>query len=191
MKTVQSVLLALGLLSSNCQTASADQQRLAQSHKNPLGTTDCRVTNDPVGGDDVPACEGYPSSPTAKVVRISGWADWYPPGTKDQYVVQYIGLQWSSGQIKWCGPKVKPQAYLNLAPNETITGFVVSGGTMVDSIKVTTSKGQNFSVGGDGGEAHDMDLGNGYMVGWDGFCLPELLVGFAPTFFCDEVGESA
>lgn len=144
--------------------------------------------NDPVGGDEVPACEGY-SSPGAKVIRLSGWADWYPPGSKDQYVVQALGMRWDNDDSKWWGPKQRPQDYLNLAPDEKITSFVVSGGTMVDWINVTTSKGQNFFVGGSGGNATKMKVESGNLVGWDGFCLPELIVGFAPTFRCKDDGR--
>lgn len=54
--------------------------------------------NDPVGGDEVPACEGY-SSPSAKVsVSLAGLIS--TPGTKDQYVVQALGMGWDNDDHK-------------------------------------------------------------------------------------------
>lgn len=61
---------------------------------------------------------------------------------------------------------------------------------MVDQINVTTSKGQNFFVGGSCGNPTQMKVESGDLVGWDGFCLPELIVGFAPTFRCKYDGRT-
>ncbi|KAF4171581.1 hypothetical protein CNMCM8694_008064 [Aspergillus lentulus] len=146
--------------------------------------------NDPVRGDEVPACEGYSSSPGAKVIHLSGWADWYPPGSRDQYVVQALGMKWSNNDVGWWGPKQKPQACLDLAADEKITSFLASGGTMVDWINVTTSNGRVFFVEGSGG--NPTNEGRVWRSGgWDGFCVPDLIVGYAPTFRCKEDGNTA
>jgi len=48
------------------------------------------------------------------------------------------------------------------------TMFLLVLGKRVDSIVIVTKDGKKFKAGGDGGEEHTQDVGDGVLVGFDG-----------------------
>lgn len=82
-----------------------------------------------------------------------------------------------NGEYIYRGPnmasyKDKPEkvhvATLTMAVDEFITNVCVRAGSVIDSIHMHTNKANGFTAGGDGGEIHEVDIPEGYCVGYIG-----------------------
>lgn len=85
-------------------------------------------------------------------------------------IVSKIELFWQDGSRGSTGEDTSGKLYTHkFAEDEIITEFTIHAGSFVDGISFKTNKlASEFAARGPGGTAHQIDVGNGKLLGFTG-----------------------
>ncbi|GMG10693.1 unnamed protein product [Aspergillus oryzae] len=120
------------------------------------------IKNTPVGGEGGTPFEEFKYVPVRVVETWSGEVE-------DETVVRGLRWTWDDGsQSQLYGAEKGDHQVLVVPPGGKVKESSVSSGKRVDSIVIVTKDGKKFKAGGDGGEEHKQDVGDGVLVGFDG-----------------------
>ncbi|KAE8332756.1 ricin B lectin domain-containing protein [Aspergillus sergii] len=120
------------------------------------------IKNTPVGGKGGTPFEEFKYVPVRVVETWSGEVE-------DETVVRGLRWTWDDGsQSQLYGAEKGDHQVLVVPPGGKVKESSVSSGKRVDSIVIVTKDGEKFKAGGDGGEEHKQDVGDGVLVGFDG-----------------------
>lgn len=124
------------------------------------------VKSGPFGSSGGHSFTALPDS-AATVSTIEAWSD-----RKDgSELVSGIRLTWTNGVTSDIfGHEKDNGSRYTFDGNETITKFNVRSGSYIDGFYFETSKGGSFAIGGNGGDEHDVAVGDGSLEGFEGFC---------------------
>ncbi|KDE84744.1 hypothetical protein AO1008_00038 [Aspergillus oryzae 100-8] len=116
----------------------------------------------PPGGEGGTPFEEFKYVPVRVVETWSGEVE-------DETVVRGLRWTWDDGsQSQLYGAEKGDHQVLVVPPGGKVKESSVSSGKRVDSIVIVTKDGKKFKAGGDGGEEHTQDVGDGVLVGFDG-----------------------
>ncbi|GAB1192716.1 hypothetical protein APSETT444_001911 [Aspergillus pseudonomiae] len=120
------------------------------------------IKNTPVGGKGGTPFEEFKYIPVRVVETWSGEVE-------DETVVRGLRWTWDDGsQSQLYGAEKGDHQVLVVPPGGKVKESSVSSGKRVDSIVIVTGDGKKFKAGGDGGEEHKQDVGDGVLLGFDG-----------------------
>ncbi|KAB8231661.1 ricin B lectin domain-containing protein [Aspergillus alliaceus] len=120
------------------------------------------IKNTPVGGKGGTAFEEFKYTAVQVVETWSGEVE-------DETVVRGLRWTWDDGtKSKMYGADQGDHQVLVLGPGTKVKKSSVNSGKRVDSIVIVTEDGDEFKAGGNGGEEHKQDVGDGVLVGFSG-----------------------
>lgn len=125
------------------------------------------VPNPFVGGNGGAPFSGFPSNMNLPVRKIDVWVDNRDHTWK---VLRGIRLYWFEIEVPSpvFGSSEGDINTLEFNRGERITRFALYGGLRVDRIEIFTDRGIEWNAGGLGGEQAILDVGSGFLLGFDG-----------------------
>lgn len=125
------------------------------------------VPNPFVGGSGGAPFSGFPSNMNLSVRKIDAWVENRDHSWK---VLRGIRLYWFEIELPSAvfGRNEGEIKTLELIRGERITRLALYGDERVDRIEIFTDRGNEWKAGGLGGEQVILDVGSGFLLGFDG-----------------------
>ncbi|KAE8351604.1 hypothetical protein BDV28DRAFT_162337 [Aspergillus coremiiformis] len=104
---------------------------------------------------------------SSRVTSLTAYVGRYEPTGGN--ILYGIELTYEDGRNSdLVGTRGDSSKTLSLDNGERINYMVIRATDRADGMEVRTDRGQNFTVGGDGGDRHDQNVGSGLLLGFNG-----------------------